>query len=546
MKVFNTLTRSKEEFVPIKPGKVGFYICGPTVYNDIHIGNARTFLSFDVIRRYLEYSGFDVTFVQIITDVDDKIINRANEEGREPSELAVYYTDAFIAVMEALGVEEPSIRPKATEEIASMIELITCLIQGEHAYEVDGDVYFSVRSFPEYGRLSGRNIDDLKAGARVDVDARKRDPLDFALWKAAKPDEPFWDSPWGPGRPGWHIECSAMSERYLGTPFDIHAGGDDLVFPHHENELAQSASCFAGGFANYWLHGGMLTIDKEKMSKSEGNFLLLKDVLEHVRPEALRLLMLQTHYRSPFDYSPERLDEAAAALERIESALRNIAWALSSCASRSNLPLSSCASQSNLPLSSCASRSDVAGPYKPARSHKVLQHLATPNAQDDRKSGDFAQSDVPLTPRERFKAFMDDDFNTAGAVAVVFELVSEANRLLAELAEELSTSGAAAALKEIATTIVELLAAVGVVLEFGAGPVELVAADDVPALLTLAAELAGFEGATVEQALDALLAARTEARQSKDWPRADAVRDGLASCGLAIEDTAQGPRVVKR
>jgi len=491
MKVYNTLTRCKEEFTPVEPGKVGFYICGPTVYNDIHIGNARTFLSFDVIRRFLEYSGYEVTYVQNITDVDDKIINLAIEEGREASEVAAEYSEAFISVMKAVGVREPSIRPKATEEIDSMIELIECLVTGGHAYEIEGDVYFSVRSFPAYGSLSGRNIDGLKAGARVDINEQKRDPLDFALWKAAKPWEPSWPSPWGAGRPGWHIECSAMSKRYLGSPFDIHAGGEDLVFPHHENELAQSEACYPGGFAKYWLHGGMLTIDKEKMSKSEGNFLLLKDVLEHVRPQALRLLMLQTHYRSPFDYSPDRLEEATSALERIEGALRNAQWFLDE--------------------------------------HEI--------SDSDQKPSSCALA------RARFKVFMNDDFNTAGAVAVVFELVSEVNRMLAKASTVPADADDVAYLQDLGDTITELLAVLGVELSLEAGSESLFSGDDEQALIALASKQAAYEGTEVTEALEALLAARTKARADKDWTRADAIRDGLANLGLAIEDTPQGPRI---
>ena len=280
MRVYNTLTRSKEEFVPRDPGKVSMYVCGPTVYNHIHIGNARTFLSFDVIRRYLEWKGFDVRFVQNITDVDDKIINRANEEGRPAAEVAEEYTEAFITAMRTLGVEDPTVRPMCTETIPQMIDMIERLIDRGHAYVVDGDVYFSVRSFPGYGKLSGRDIDEMHAGARVEVDDRKHDPLDFALWKSCKPGEPHWPSPWGDGRPGWHIECSVMSEQELGVTFDIHGGGADLTFPHHENELAQSEAATGQPFVRYWLHGGMLQVNAEKMSKSLGNFLLLKEVQE--------------------------------------------------------------------------------------------------------------------------------------------------------------------------------------------------------------------------------------------------------------------------
>lgn len=505
MRLYNTLTRQKEEFVPIRPGEVGFYICGPTVYNDIHIGNARTFLSFDVIRRYLQYCGFRVEYVQNITDVDDKIINRAREEGRAASEVAEEYTLAFIEAMGALGVQEPTIRPKATEEIPSMVALIECLVENGHAYTVDGDVYFSVRSFPPYGRLSGCRIDEMVSGARVGVDERKRDPLDFALWKAAKPGEPSWPSPWGEGRPGWHIECSAMSERYLGTPFDIHAGGEDLIFPHHENELAQSEACYQGGFARYWLHGGMLTIDREKMSKSEGNFLLLKDVLEQVRPQALRLLMLQTHYRSPFDYSPARLDEATAALERIEGALGNIRWTL---------------------RGTGITDSWVGGNSIAAGSFEEDAELGSP-------LGDA---------QERFEAYMDDDFNTAGAVAVVFELVSEANQVLAS---ERQGSSDLEYLGALGKAIIRLLAVLGIELEPAGSPgaLENIEGDREQALLALAGELADYKGGSVKEALDVLLEAREESRKAKDWARADAVRAGLAGLGLAIEDTPQGPRV---
>ena len=495
MKLYNTLTRRKEEFVSLQPGKVGFYICGPTVYNHIHIGNARTFLSFDVIRRYLEYSGYEVEYVQNITDVDDKIINRAREEGRAAAEVAAEYTQAFIDAMSAVGVGDPTVRPRATEEIPAMIEHIERLIEEGHAYVAQGDVYFSVRSFASYGCLSGRKVDDLLAGARVEVDQRKQDPLDFALWKAAKPGEPSWSSPWGEGRPGWHIECSAMSKRYLGESFDIHAGGEDLIFPHHENELAQSEACYHRGFARYWLHGGMLTIDKEKMSKSEGNFLLLKDVLEHVRPQALRLLMLQTHYRSPFDYSPSRLEEATAALERIEGALTNIQWWL--------------------------------------------------QAQDDKggnSDGEAGGSALAASARARFIEHMDDDFNTAGAVAVIFELVSEANRLLAEGGNAPVSAGC---LTAIAKTVTELLAVLGIELAVEGSQEDKLTIDNQQALLALAGELVEYEGSDTSQALQCLLSARDEARGAKDWARADVLRDGLGALGLTIEDTPQGSRIAR-
>ncbi len=332
IRIYDTMSRSKRDFEPREPGKVAMYVCGPTVYNHIHIGNARTFLSFDVIRRYLEHRGMDVTFVQNITDVDDKIIKAAAAEGCTAAEVAAEYTDAFLTAMADLGVERPTMQPRATEEIAPMIALVQRLIDRGHAYVVDGDVYFAVRSFPTYGRLSHHNIDELESGARVDVDDRKRDPLDFALWKAAKPGEPRWDSPWGEGRPGWHLECSAMSEKELGLPFDIHGGATDLIFPHHENERAQSEAATDTTFANYWVHGGLLQINQEKMSKSLGNFLLLRDVLERFPAPVVRVLMLQTHYRSPLDFSDERLLEAETSYERLATAVKNADWL--ACAAR--------------------------------------------------------------------------------------------------------------------------------------------------------------------------------------------------------------------
>ena len=484
MQIYNTQTRRKEEFVPREAGKVAMYGCGPTVYNYIHIGNARTFLTFDVMRRYLAYSGYEVTFVQNITDVDDKIINRAHEEGKTPAEVASFYTDAFIEVMHRFGIADPDVRPKATEEIDAMIELVQLLIERGHAYEVDGDVYFSVRSYKPYGKLSGRNIDELQSGARVDVDERKHDPLDFALWKAAKPGEPYWESPWGQGRPGWHLECSAMSQKYLGLPLDIHGGGSDLVFPHHENEVAQSEAAYGSTFSNYWVHGGMLNINSEKMSKSLGNFLLLTEVLDQCNPMALRLLMLQTHYRSPLDFSYERLAEADASYERVAGAVRNLSWAAANAAAA--------------PATAC---------------DELLAAIAA--------------------AKEGFTASMDDDFNTAGALGGIFSLVSAANAFL-EANPTLSEQGRVAA-QQAAGTIEELLGVLGIVLAAEAEwPAE---------VCELAAQVAGYAGADAHEAVDALLQARAAARARKDWAVADAVRDGLAALGFTVEDTASGARV---
>ncbi|MDO8915170.1 MAG: cysteine--tRNA ligase [Coriobacteriia bacterium] len=488
------MSRTKEEFTPREAGNVSMYVCGPTVYNHIHIGNARTFLSFDVIRRYLEHSGYDVAFVQNITDVDDKIIKAANEAGVPAADIAARYADAFLKAMADLGVRRPTAQPRATETIPEMIAMVERLIGRGHAYVVDSDVYFSVRSFPGYGKLSGHDIDELEVGARVAADERKEDPLDFALWKAAKPGEPHWPSPWGEGRPGWHIECSVMSEKELGLPFDIHGGGSDLVFPHHENELAQSEAATGESFARYWLHGGMLNINAEKMSKSLGNFTLLKDVLTSYPAPVLRLLMLQTHYRSPLDFSTERLDEATVALGRVATLVRNLRWA------RSEPPADSGAPDS--------------------------QREALASAIDD--------------ARAKFTAEMDDDFNTAGALAAVFELARTANSFLASSQQTLSAADHAI-LAGAETTVIELLSVLGVTLQ------EQTTTGDYPReVIAVAAELAGYDGDDTSLAVDALLAARAAARSERNWAAADIVRDELARIGFAIEDTPTGARVVYR
>ena len=496
IRIYNTKERAKADFNAIERGRVGMYVCGPTVYNRIHIGNARTFISFDVIRRYLMWRGFQVTFVQNVTDVDDKIIARANEEGRTAAEVAAEYTEAFVADMRAAGVMDPDVRPKATEEIPAMIELIEELVRGGHAYAVDGDVYFSVRSYPAYGELSGRNVDEMESGHRelraesagVDVSDRKRDPLDFAVWKAAKPGEPAWESPWGPGRPGWHIECSAMSRKYLGLPFDIHGGGADLVFPHHENERAQSEAACGCTFANYWMHGGMLQINAEKMSKSLGNFMLLHDVLETTRPQALRMLMLQTHNRSPLDFSEERLAEADAALVRIENAVRGLDWAV-------------------------GHAQDVPSPLD---TRTLIERTRE--------------------TRTAFVLAMDDDFNTCAALGAVFTFVGEVN---AQVADKTVSITDVAALKGARQLIVELMGALGVSVEAPSAQ-----EPEFPAeVAELAQKWAGYAGTDAAGAVEALLAARTQARKDKQWDVADGIRDGLAGLGLAVEDTPQGPRV---
>lgn len=321
LKIYSTLTRKKEEFQPLQPGKVGMYVCGMTVYDMCHLGHARSAVLFDVIYRYLMYRKYEVTFVRNFTDVDDKIINRANELGEDWRSLGERFIHEFYVDMDALGILRPNFEPRATEYIDRMQSLIQRLISSGHAYEAEGDVMFSVNSFPGYGKLSGKKTEDLISGARVDVDEKKRNPLDFALWKAAKPGEPFWESPWGPGRPGWHIECSAMSMDLLGEGFDIHGGGADLAFPHHENEIAQSEAATGRPFAKYWIHNGFVNISSEKMSKSLGNVLNIRDILKTVHPEALRLFLISSHYRSPLDYSEASIKESASALERLYAAM---------------------------------------------------------------------------------------------------------------------------------------------------------------------------------------------------------------------------------
>ena len=494
IKVYNTQSRSKEELKTVDEGKVRMYVCGPTVYNYIHIGNARTFISFDIIRRYLIWRGFDVTFVQNVTDVDDKIIGRANEDGRTAAEVAEEFTKAFIDDMHAAGVLDPDVRPKATEEIDEMIDLVQRLVDSGHAYEAAGDVYFDVRSFPEYGKLSHRDIDemesghrDLRAAAISGIGERKRDPLDFALWKASKPGEPSWRSPWGMGRPGWHIECSAMSKKYLGLPFDIHGGGADLVFPHHENETAQSEAAYGMGFANYWIHSGMLQINAEKMSKSLGNFLLLRDVLKTTRADVLRMLMAQTHYRSPLDFSEDRLKEAESALDRIASLAKRLRWSME-------------------------------------------------NAQDSGKSLDRAAIEASVQKaRADFTEMMDDDFNTAGALGVVFSYVADLNGLLSD---EAVAEADADVLQSALDELVELMGVFGVVLDAEEG-----AAEYPQEVCAMAHELIGYEGGDAIEAVDALLEARAQARKERNFALADQVRDGLTGLGFVIEDTPQGARV---
>ena len=377
--VFNTMTREKSVFQPVKEGEVSIYVCGVTPYNHPHIGNARPFVTWDTIRRYLSHVGYKVTYIQNFTDVDDKIINTSNGEGVAWNVISDRYIDAYYDVMDALHVRRADVYPRVSTHMEEIIAMISTLIDNGYAYAVDGDVYYRVEKFEHYGKLSGRTLDDMEAGARVDVDDRKENPMDFALWKAAKPGEPFWESPWGQGRPGWHIECSAMSQKYLGEEFDFHGGGSDLIFPHHENEIAQSEGCSEHHPAvRYWVHNGFITINQEKMSKSLNNFFLVKDILEQYSADALRFFLLSTHYRSPLDFSDERLDEATKAIERFQTVINNLLYLESR-------PAGSCETEASELLTS-------------ARNYL-----------------------------EEFEAAMSDDFNTALATAPIYGLAKEIN-----------------------------------------------------------------------------------------------------------------------
>ncbi|MBE6991685.1 MAG: cysteine--tRNA ligase [Ruminococcaceae bacterium] len=379
MQIYNSMTNKKEEFVPISPGEIKMYACGPTVYNFIHVGNGRQIVAFDVIRRYLEYRGYNVKFVQNFTDVDDKIINRAKEEGITSEEVAKKYIEEYFTDAHGLGVRDATVHPKATETIGEIIEMVSILVEKGHAYEVNGDVYFRAHSYPQYGGLSKLPLEDLEAGARVDVNDIKESPADFALWKAAKPGEPYWESPWGKGRPGWHIECSAMSVKHLGKTIDIHGGGQDLTFPHHENEIAQSECANGCKFVNYWVHNGFLSVDNVKMSKSLGNFTLIRDAAAAYGYETLRMFLISAHYRSPLNYSEDSLIQAKAALDRLYTAKTNLEFLIK-------------------------------------------------NGEDGSDNGK-KELDVY---RDKFIEAMDDDFNTADAIGALFEMVRKINTMTAE------------------------------------------------------------------------------------------------------------------
>ena len=462
MKLYNTLTRQKEEFVPLNEGEVRIYSCGPTVYDYFHIGNARPFIIFDTLRRYMEYKGYKVIFVQNFTDIDDKMISRANEESITVKELGDRFIEEYFRDADALGIKRATFHPRATEHIDDMIAFIQKLIQKGMAYEAQGDVYFDTSVLEDYGKLSGQRLEELEAGARVDVEEGKKNPMDFALWKAQKPGEPAWDSPWGRGRPGWHIECSVMAIKYLGETIDIHSGGQDLIFPHHENEIAQSEGATGKPFARYWLHNGYININNEKMSKSLGNFFTVREILQHFDPEVVRFFMLSAHYRNPINFSPELLNQAKSALERLYNCKNN------------------------------------------------LLHLMQ-NAEDKEPTAeekDFVYA--LMSYKKKFEDAMDDDINTADALAAVFDMVRDLNSVVSPKIPKKLIEQAYGLLDELA---------------------------DVLGILrkdTMRREL--------DDEIKMLIEKRQQARKEKNWALADQIRDELKERGIILEDTPQGVR----
>ena len=453
MRIFNTLTRGKDEFKPITEGEVKIYACGPTVYNYIHIGNARPLCVFDVLRRYFEWRGYKVSFVQNFTDIDDKLIKRANEEGSTVPEIAERYIKEFWTDADGLNVKHATVNPRATENIEQIQSIISALVEKGYAYQSGGDVYYRAKKFSGYGKLSHQPLEDLEAGARIDVTEIKEDPMDFCLWKGAKPGEPYWDSPWGKGRPGWHIECSAMACRYLGKTIDIHCGGLDLIFPHHENEIAQSEAANGCEFAHYWMHNGFINVDNHKMSKSLGNFFTVRDVAEKYGYEPIRYMMVSCQYRSPINYSYEVIEQAKNSLERLYNCRDNIDFALK-------------------------------------------------NAKDGGEAPEFIEK-----RKQEFIAAMDDDLNTADALAAIFMLVRDINTLIAE----------------------------------GAGKTALEACADMFDQLTGVLGLVyNRKTEALDSDIEALIEQRTAARKAKDFKTADEIRDKLKAMGIVLEDTPQG------
>jgi cysteinyl-tRNA synthetase len=489
LRVFNTLGGKKEPFEPLEPGKVRMYVCGPTVYDACHIGHARSVVVFDVIARYLKAKGFDVTHVRNFTDVDDKIIAKANQLGIDSKTIAEKYIREFYEDMDALNVERATIEPKATEHINQIIQFVEKLIQKGFAYRINGDVYYSVEKFKKYGKLSGRRLEDMEAGARVEIDERKRNPFDFVLWKSAKPGEPAWESPWGKGRPGWHIECSVMSSEYLGETFDIHGGGKDLCFPHHENEIAQSESVSGKPFVKYWIHNGFVNINQEKMSKSLGNFMMIKDVLKTYHPEAVRLFLLSNHYRSPIDFTEKAMDEAFSGLDKIYALVE--------------------------------------------RAEKKIG----PIQDKEIESGDCWQ---------RFCEAMDDDFNSARGIGVIFETVRSINRFLDQ--HENNLSGQIKQTKTMEQILLPFKEDVQTKQSIPSALADILRTGSVLGILTEQPKVY-FEkkrARVLEQksidpdVIDKIVKERDAARKAKDCKEADKIRKQLDDMNIILEDRSEG------
>jgi len=492
LKIYNTLSRKKEKFIPVEKGKVKMYVCGMTVYSDAHIGHARTYFAFDVIRRYFEYKGYKVTYVQNITDVDDKIIAAANREKIDPLAYSRKFTEICLGDLDALGIRRANLYPKASETIPDMIEMTQEIIDKGYGYVSDGDVYFSVEKFDDYGKLSGQKIDEMKVGTRIEPGEHKRNQLDFALWKKAKAGEPSWKSPWGQGRPGWHIECSAMSSKYLGLPFDIHGGGMDLRFPHHENEIAQAEAATGKTFAKYWVHIGLLTINGEKMSKSLGNIVNVKDLLKTWDPEVIRMFFAQTHYRSPPDFNEKALTDVKRGLEKI---------------------------------------------YRLKEKLEELSKTAKVKKIDEKKLTSIEKKYLSAVDefQEQFEQAMDDDFNTPKAFAVLFEFVNKSNRYLEDSPNE-----------ALCTHALETFLKMGNILTLFQPKATKISDSDesvlVKKLQTIVQQYEkDFNKKNVEELLKAILNAREGARKGKDWKTADKIRKELEDIGFEVQDTEAGP-----
>ena len=470
LRVYNTLGRKKERFEPLEPGKVRMYVCGPTVYDSCHIGHARSAIVFDVIARYLRMKGYDVTYVRNFTDVDDKIIDKAHQLNVDPQSVADRYITEFYEDMDALNVQRADIEPKATAHIRQIVSFIEQLVEKDFAYQIDGDVYYSVEKFKEYGKLSGRRLEEMEAGARVDIDKRKQNPFDFVLWKSSKPGEPAWKSPWGMGRPGWHIECSAMSCEYLGERFDIHGGGKDLTFPHHENEIAQSEAVYKKPFVKYWIHNGFVNINQEKMSKSLGNFLMIKDAIKAYHPETVRLFLLSKHYRSPIDFTDKAMDEAASGLDKIYSLLE-----------RAN---------DNVSVT-------MLGDVEPGECWK-----------------EFCEA-------------MDDDFNSARGIGVLFDTIRKVNRSLDQhngrLPAELETM-----IQTAKADILKIGQTLGILMES-------------PKTYFDNKRLKTLEEQSIDPlVIERMIQERNTARREKDWEKADRIRTQLQDMNIVLEDRPEG------